>query len=185
MSNFRKWCRLLHRHLSYLFSGVLIIYLISGIAMNHKDTFNSLYDITVTQYTLSQPLPNKESMNKKYIVENILRDIDEEKNYTKHYYPNDSALKIFLKSGSNLIIDTTTGNVTYEKIRRRPVLGAMSRLHYNPGRAWTIFSDIFAISMLIVIVTGLFMMKGKNGIIGIGGIELIIGIAFPLLLCII
>ncbi len=185
MQTFRKWCRLLHRHLSYLFSGVLIVYLISGIAMNHKDTFNSQYDITVTQYTLSQPLPSKEDVDKKYIVENILRDIDEEKNYTKHYYPNDSALKIFLKSGSNIVVNTQTGDVTYEKVRRRPVLGAMSRLHYNPGRAWTIFSDIFAISMLIVIVTGLFMMKGKNGIIGIGGIELIIGIAFPLLLCII
>ena len=150
--------------------------------MNHKDTFNSQYDITVTQYRLSQPLPSKENVDKKYIVENILRDIDEEKNYTKHYYPNDSALKVFLKSGSNLIIDTATGDVTYEKIRRRPVLGAMSRLHYNPGRAWTIFSDIFAISMLIVIVTGLFMMKGKNGIIGIGGVELIIGIMLPVLL---
>ncbi|MBQ5524323.1 MAG: PepSY-associated TM helix domain-containing protein, partial [Paludibacteraceae bacterium] len=84
--------------------------------------------------------------------------------------------------GSNLIIDTATGDVTYERIRRRPILGAMSRLHYNPGRAWTIFSDIFAISMLIVIITGLFMMKGKNGIIGIGGIELIIGIMLPVLL---
>ena len=153
--------------------------------MNHKDTFNSQYDITVTQYTLSQPLPSKETVDKKYIVENILRDIDEEKNYTKHYYPNDSALKVFLKSGSNLIIDTATGDVTYEKIRRRPILGAMSRLHYNPGKVWTIFSDIFAISMLIVIITGLFIMKGKHGIIGIGGIELIIGIAFPILLCII
>ncbi len=182
MQTFRKWCRLLHRHLSYLFSGVLIVYLISGIAMNHKDTFNSQYDITVTQYTLSQPLPSKEDVDKKYIVENILRDIDEEKNYTKHYYPNDSALKIFLKSGSNIVVNTHNGQVTYEKVRRRPVLGAMSRLHYNPGRAWTIFSDIFAISMLIVIVTGLFMMKGKNGIIGTGGVELLLGIAIPIVL---
>ncbi|MBQ1651532.1 MAG: PepSY-associated TM helix domain-containing protein, partial [Paludibacteraceae bacterium] len=99
-----------------------------------------------------------------------------------HYYPNDSALKIFLKSGSNIVVNTHSGQVTYEKVRRRPVLGAMSRLHYNPGSAWTIFSDIFAISMLIVIITGLFMMKGKNGIIGIGGIELIIGIMLPVLL---
>lgn len=182
MQTFRKLCRLLHRHLSYLFSGVLIVYLISGIAMNHKDTFNSQYDITVTQYTLSQPLPSKENVDKKYIVENILRDIDEGKNYTKHYYPNDSALKIFLKSGSNIVVNTHSGQVTYEKVRRRPVLGAMSRLHYNPGRAWTIFSDIFAISMLIVIITGLFMMKGKNGIIGIGGVELLLGIAIPIVL---
>ena len=182
MQAFRKSCRLLHRHLSYLFSGVLIVYLISGIAMNHKDTFNSQYDITVTQYTLSQPLPSKENVDKKYIVENILRDINEEKNYTKHYYPNDSALKIFLKSGSNIVVNTHNGQVTYEKVRRRPVLGAMSRLHYNPGRAWTIFSDIFSASMIIVILTGLLVLKGKNGIIGIGGIELILGIVVPVIL---
>lgn len=181
MQTFRKWCRLLHRHLSYLFSGVLIVYLISGIAMNHKDTFNSQYDISVQHYNMGL-LPDKENIDQNYIEENILKDIDEERNYTKHYFPDVNTLKVFLKSGSNLVVNTQTGDVTYEKVKRRPLLGAMSRLHYNPSKAWTIFSDIFAISMLLVIITGLFMMKGKNGLIGIGGIELLIGIVLPILL---
>lgn len=185
MNTFRRWCRLLHRHFSYLFAGVLIIYLVSGIAMNHKDTFNSQYDITLKRYTLHKPLPERENVTKEYLVNEVLKEIDEEKNYTKHYFPNSNTMKVFLKSGSNLVIDTRTSKVVYERVRRRPILGSMSRLHYNPGKAWTIFSDIFAAAMIIVVLSGLFMVKGKNGLIGIGGIEFAVGILLPLLFIVI
>ncbi len=157
------------------------MYLISGIAMNHKDTFNPQYDITVLNYTLENPLPEKSYVDKDYIESNLLNDIDEKGNYTKHYFPNDRIMKVFLKSGSNLTVNTATGNVTYERVRRRPILGAMSRLHYNPGKAWTWFADIFSVSMIIVVISGLILLKGKNGIIGIGGIEFLIGILIPVM----
>lgn len=180
MNKFRKWCRLLHRDLSYLFAGMLLVYAISGIALNHKHTFNSQYDVNVKQYTLDKPLPARELIDRQIVAERILRDIDEEDNYTKHYFPNDSTLKIFLKSGSNVVVDLPTGHVVFEHVRRRPILGAFSRLHYNPGNAWTLFSDLFACAMIIVVITGLLMLRGKHGLWGWGGVELLIGIAVPL-----
>jgi len=54
-------------------------------------------------------------------------------------------------------------------------------LHYNPQKWWTIFSDIYAASLIILAITGLFILKGKNGITGRGAWLTILGTLIPLL----
>jgi len=63
-----------------------------------------------------------------------------------------------------------------------PILEQMTAMHYNPNKFWTLFADIFAIGLIIVALTGLFIVKGKKGIKGIGGIEMAIGIIIPIVL---
>ena len=180
MASFRIVCRRLHRDISFLFSGMLLVYAVSGIALNHKDSYNSQYDIQVRHYRIAQPLPARESIDRAFITD-LLEPLGEADNYTKHYFPEEHLLKVFLKGGSNLLVDTGSGQATYESVRRRPLMGALSRLHYNPGRAWTIFSDLFAGAVVLIILSGMFMLKGKHGLWGWGGIELLVGIAIPLL----
>ena len=146
----RKWCRRIHRDLSFFFTGILLIYLISG------------------------------EIDRNTVLE-LLVPLREEKNYTKHYFPKPGEMKVFLKGGSNLYVDIATGDAVYESVRRRPIIGSMTRLHYNPGKWWTWFSDIFAVGTILIVLTGLLMLKGKNGIVGWGGVELVAGIAVPLL----
>ena len=178
--NIRKISRILHRHFSFFFSGMLFVYAISGIALNHKDTFNSQYSIEQKTFSIDQKLPPREEITKEAVLE-LLRPMDESGNYTKHYFPDRNTLKVFLKGGSNLVVDLSTGNAVYESVKRRPVIGALSKLHYNPGKAWGLFSDIFAVSLIIIIFSGLCILKGKHGLWGIGGIELIVGILIPVL----
>lgn len=45
-SALRRWSRTLHRDLSYFFAGMVLIYALSGIAMNHRDTFNPNYSVS-------------------------------------------------------------------------------------------------------------------------------------------
>ena len=78
-------------------------------------------------------------------------------------------------------INLSEGNAMYEKVRKRIVISELNRLHYNPNRWWTWFSDIFAVCLLVITLTGLFMLKGPKGLIGRGGIEFIAGILIPLL----
>ena len=66
-------------------------------------------------------------------------------------------------------------------MRKRTVLSAFNRLHYNPSRWWTIFSDIFLAGLLVIVATGLVMVRGRNGLAGRGGAELAAGILVPLL----
>ena len=58
-SNIRKWSRLIHRDLSFFFSGMVLIYAISGIVMNHRDTINPNFSITRKEYKIAEKLPDK------------------------------------------------------------------------------------------------------------------------------
>lgn len=179
-SSFRKWSRVIHRDLSFFFSGMVLIYAISGIVMNHWDSINPNFTVKQQEYVLSEPLPAKAQINKKTVL-SLLEPLGEAGNYTKHYFPREEVMKVFLKGGSSLQVNIQTGAAVYESVKKRPILGGMTRLHYNPGQWWTHFADIFAVALIVITLSGMFMLKGKNGIIGRGGIELLAGILVPLL----
>lgn len=177
----RKWFRIVHRDLSFVFSGIIMIYAISGIALNHKRDFNSDYRITRSEIILKGDFPNSKHLSKEEVLP-LLEQVGEDRmSYMKHYYFEDQQMKVFLKGGSSLEVDMNTGKALYESVKKRPVLSALNRLHYNPIRWWTWFSDIFAISLIVITITGLFMNKGKKGFMGRGGIEFVIGILIPIL----
>jgi len=178
---FRKWFRIIHRDLAFFFSGVVIIYAVSGIMLNHRNSINPNYTIRLQSLQAEGKFPmTKESVSKATVID-MLKPIKEEKNYTKHYFPENDKMKVFLKGGSSLEVDMQSGKAVYEALKRRPIISHFNRLHYNPGRWWTIFSDIFAVSLIIITITGILMNKGKKGILGRGGIELLAGIFVPIL----
>lgn len=181
MSAVRKWSRDIHRDLSYLFAGALLVYAVSGICLNHKRDFNSDYVIKLEKYDIQQTLPATREGYTESFVKNLLEPLGEDGNYTKHYFPSENTMKVFLKGGSSLIVNTENGAAQYESVKKRPVLGSLNRLHYNPSKNWTLFSDIFAAGLIIITVTGLVMVKGGKGLWGRGGIELAVGIAIPML----
>lgn len=179
-SSFRKWSRVIHRDLSFFFSGMVLIYAISGIVMNHRDSINPNFTVKQQEYVLSEPLPAKAQINKKTVL-SLLEPLGEAGNYTKHYFPREEVMKVFLKGGSSLQVNIQTGAAVYESVKKRPILGGMTRLHYNP---WTVVDTFLPISLQWLCCnnsSGMFMLKGKNGIIGRGGIELLAGILVPLL----
>lgn len=178
----RKWSRIIHRDLSFFFSGVILVYALSGIFLNHKKDFNAEYSIKQHTFNVAGQYPLRESdYSAQRVKDELLAPYDESKNYTKHYFPNGTTMKVFLKGGSSMVINMQTGNGMYESVKKRPLISGMNRLHYNPNKWWTIFSDVFAVSLIIITITGLIMNRGKNGIMGRGGIELIVGIIVPLL----
>ena len=180
LQNIRKWSRHIHRDLSYFLSGMIIIYALSGIAMNHRNTFNPNYSIDRIEYKLDKALPARSEIKKNDVML-LLTDIEEEGNYTKHYFPKENIMKVFLKGGSNLYVNLSTQEAVYEKLTRRPFFSAITSLHYNPGNWWTYFSDFFAIGLMLITLSGIIMIKGSKGLWGRGGLELLAGIIIPLL----
>ena len=149
-------------------------------AAHQRDTINPNFSITRKEYKIAEKLPDKAGMNKEKVL-TLLEPLGESGNYTKYYFPKTDVMKVFLKGGSNLLVNVKTGEAVYESVTRRPLIGAMSRLHYNPGQWWTYFADIFAIALIIITLSGIIMLKGNKGIIGRGGIEVIVGILIPIL----
>ena len=177
----RKWFRIIHRDLSYFFAGVICIYAISGICLNHKRDFNSNITISREQVVLEGNFPFAADSVSKDMIHAFTAQLPDNETYTRHSSVGGDALKMFFKGGSSLEIDMNNGTALYEKVRRRPLFSSLNRLHYNPTRWWTWFSDIFAASLLIITLTGLFMVQGPKGLKGRGGIEFLIGILIPLL----
>jgi len=173
----RKWNRAIHRDLGYFFFALTVIYSLSGIAVNHINDWNPNY--IITNENISVHIPAYADQIDKNVVLDILNQIDEKENYKKHYFPGNTQLKIFI-DGGNAVIDLETGNGTVEKIKRRPIFHAVNYLHYNPGNWWKWFSDIYAGALILLAITGLFILKGKNGIKGRGAWLTILGLIIPL-----
>jgi len=174
----RKWFRVVHRDFGYLFFGLTLVYSVSGIALNHLDDWNPNYIIVRKEIALENPGRIYPGITKAE-VRAILEEIGENKGYKNHYFPQSDQLKIFLKGGSALI-NIETGNGLLERVDRRPFFHEMNYLHYNPQVSWTWISDVFAGALIILAITGLFLVRGAKGITGRGAWMTALGIIIPL-----
>ncbi len=179
MKSLRKWSRILHRDIGFFFIGASIIYGLSGIAMNHVKDWNPSYYVVYEDFVTKKNL--RKEIAKKEDIFSLLDDIDKRSNYKIHTYMQDSLLKIYLKKGSSILLNTKTGKGKSEFLRKRPVFYEVNYLHYNPNIWWTWFSDIFAGSLIFLSLSSIFIVKGKNVLFGRGGIYIIIGIILPIL----
>lgn len=177
--NWRKLNRVLHRDFGYFFVASSIIYGLSGIALNHLKDWNPSY-VVYTKTIQVHNLPAKENITKDYVF-SLLDRYDEKDNYKKYYFQKNNRLKVFLNGGS-IVIDLETGEGSIEKLQRRRVFHDINYLHYNPGRWWTWFSDIYAGALVLLAVTGLFILRGKNGIKGRGAWLTLAGLIVPLII---
>ena len=176
--NLSKINRITHRDIGYLITGLTIIYALSGIALNHKYDWNPNYIVDTYEFTTDLNL-SRDSFNDE-TARAILKTIPGEPVYKTLHFPSGNRLTIFIDGGF-VQINTTNGNGIVERISKRPLFYQINFLHYNPGKWWKWFSDIFCVSLILVTITGLFIIKGKNGITRRGAILTIIGIVLPLL----
>lgn len=176
--NLSKLNRVTHRDIGYLIAGMTIIYALSGIALNHKNDWNPNY-IFDTRTFKTEIEVKRESFNDEVAVA-ILKGIGLENEFKASYFPSGNYATIFINGGF-LRINANTGEGNIERISKRPLFFEINFLHYNPGKWWKWFSDIFCIALIVITITGLFIVKGRNGITRRGAILTIIGIILPLL----
>jgi hypothetical protein len=174
----RKLNRITHRDIGYLITGLTIIYALSGIALNHKHNWNPNYIIDQEIFTTNVRFEREILDDEGVLV--FLDEFDERENFKTFYYPAGDMLTIFLVGGS-IHVNVITGKGYIERLTKRPLLYQLNFLHYNPGKWWKYFSDIYCVSLILVTVTGLFIVKGRNGIARRGAILTVIGIILPLI----
>lgn len=176
--NWRKLNRILHRDLGYFFFGMTIVYALSGIALNHIDDWNPSYQIESEEISI-ESLPSDASAIDRAYAMKVAGRFGEKDNFKNYYFPEPNSLKIFIEDGSITInLDNGTGRL--EKTSRRPVFYQVNYLHYNPGKWWTWFADIYAGGLIVIAVTGLFILRGKKGIKGRGAWLTAVGILIPI-----
>ena len=174
----RRAVRLFHRDVGYVAAALTIIFSISGIAVNHIDDWNPNYIVetdTLRITPMTDSILTAETVRGYVVSQLSITD-----SIKSHFRPSPNEIDIFLER-KTVSANVKTGLVTIEKIKGRPVFRKMNFLHLNtPKKLWTWVSDIFAASLILLAITGLFMIKGKKGFKGRGKWLFILGMLIPI-----
>ncbi|MEQ1628376.1 MAG: PepSY-associated TM helix domain-containing protein [Nitrospira sp.] len=167
----------LHRDIGYVCASLILAYCLSGIALNHIGDWNP--DFVISKQAISLPHPfTKEEITKERIAE--FGQLVEEENYKVYDFPTSDQVKIYYDNAS-LHLHFSTGHGTYEKVSRRPVLYQVNVLHLNRLKGWKWAADVFAFILMILSLTGLFVLRGKYGMARRGKWLVVAGMLPPLL----
>jgi hypothetical protein len=175
--NIRKTLRSLHRDFGYLVVGITVVYTISGIALNHRTDWNPHYTVVTEELTV--PLSTQLEFSKDEI-QSLIQKFNCQPIYKKHFISKESVVKIFLEEGT-VIYDPQKGLASLEILKKRPFFFQINKIHLaQTHRTWIWISDIMAVFLLFVAVSGLFLLKGKYGIKGRGLWLTALGVIIPL-----
>lgn len=166
-----------HRDIGYACASLILAYCLSGIALNHIGDWNP--DFIVSRQSISLPHPfAKEDITQERIAE--FGQLVQEENYKVYDFPTSDQVKIYYDNAS-LHLHFADGRGTYEKVSRRPVLYQVNALHLNRLKGWKWAADAFALILIILSFTGLFLLKGKYGMARRGKWLVAVGMLPPLL----
>jgi uncharacterized protein len=154
----------LHRDIGYFLSGLIFIYCLSGLALNHVNDWNPDFVIDKRMVPLSKSY-TKEEINDSVVGE--LSALVGESKPKVHDFPTATHVKIYYDNAT-LFVDLDAKTATYERVSRRPLVFQSNVLHRNSLKGWKWASDVFALLLILITVSGWFMLKGKNGLMGRG-----------------
>jgi hypothetical protein len=175
----RRWNRAVHRDLGYLCAGLTLLYGLTGILLNHLHDWKPAYRIQRVSHRL--PLPPSGAFAESDVPA-VLTALGETATPTGTFREDQERLKLFLGEGRMLTLHLRSGLVEGEVARRRPVVAFLNDLHLNRGgRAWTWLTDLYALLLSVLAVTGLFVLRGRTGPGGRGWKLVLAGIVIPLL----
>jgi hypothetical protein len=171
--------RNIHRDLGYFYVGLIIAFAISGIAQNHRKQWKpDKYLYEHRQAATSFRLP-KESVTKEGV--DAFTKAQGLADFRQFDLRKDSTLVISYKD-ADATVKLATGQADINVWHKKPVLGQLVFLHkFNGKEWWTWYSDIFAIGLIIIAMSGMFLMRGKNSFRKRGWVLAILGMAVPLI----
>jgi len=174
----RKWNNIVHRDLGYLCAGLTVIYVISGVAVNHIADWNPSFDVDRREVRVAGITPGE--LTTPDGVRAVLARAGLGTEY-RTTFPTDSVtVRIFVEDG---VVDVNhgAGTATVEIVRPRPIFRQANFLHLNHAkRLWTWLADLYAVALGLLAVTGLFVLKGKKGITGRGAWLTGAGVVLPI-----
>jgi hypothetical protein len=172
----RALLRAVHRDVGYAAVGLTFVYAVSGIAVNHVAAWDPNFVNTTTTHELGGPVPADDVSAKTQVLAKL--GITEA---PREVYREGDELEILFEHRT-LHVTVASGHILDEGQKARFFVRAANWLHLNRGKkAWTYFADSYAVGLLFLATSGLFMIAGKRGLFGRGAFFVAAGVAIPLL----
>jgi hypothetical protein len=172
----RRWNNILHRDLGYLCVALTIIYAVSGIAVNHIHQWNPNYKFERVEMTFEPiEVSDLDTMVAQAVERLELPGLPQEA-----FRPDPTTVLLFY-DGWSVDVFATEGRALVERPRDRFLLRDFNFLHLNHAKGlWTWVADAYAALLLLLAVTGMFVLKGKKGLAGRGKWWVLAGLLLPL-----
>lgn len=167
--NFRN----LHRDLGYFYIGLIVSFAFSGLMMNHREYWHPEKYTTETKQ-IQENLPSEENLNEKF-AEDLGKKLNIEDKIRRQGVKK-GTYKISFEN-HDVEIDLKTGKGEIVSFKKTPIISQSMKLHKNTSNFWIYYSDIFAISLIIIALTGTIMIKAGKFSWKLA----VAGIIFPLL----
>jgi hypothetical protein len=171
----RALLRGLHRDAGYLAVGLTVVYALSGLAVNHVADRDPSFDNYERTHQLAGPLSGSDADISRKVLDALKihetpRDV---------YRSTPDTLDITFDKRA-LHVTLSQGSVLDQGQEPRFFLRAANYLHLNRGKkAWTYAADTYAVMLLFLALSGMFMIKGRQGLLGRGFVLVLIGAAVP------
>lgn len=172
----RAWVRAIHRDAGYFGVGLTLVYALSGLAVNHVADWDPSFQQVSKTHQVALPLPPGAEASAKQVLRQLgIADVPREV-----YAAGEDSVDIVFDRRT-LHVTPSTGKVLEEGQSPRLLLRAANWLHLNRGKkAWTYVADTYAVILLYLAVSGLFMIPGRKGLLGRGAMIAALGAAVPI-----
>jgi uncharacterized protein len=175
-NTWRAWLRAIHRDIGYLAIGFTIIYAVSGIAQNHIADWGDISyrstERTIAIAPIANDVPDAAAVKR-------VADAAGLGTPTSSLRAGD---EIRLGYGDGSQVTAIGTQVTIQSRERRAFIGLANWLHKARGKqAWKYIADGYALLLLYLACSGIFMIKGRMGLRWRGATVIGIGVAVPVL----
>jgi uncharacterized protein len=172
----RSAIRAVHRDAGYLVVGLTLVYAASGLAVNHLEDWDPNFTQLQREFHVQLPVTGDDTA----IATSVLAQLDVREVPSSVYRVSPERLEITLAESSLFV--AADGSVMQEGQSPRLLLRAANWLHLNRGkRAWTFVADFYAVTLLGLALSGLFMIPGRKGFWGRGVVLVLVGALVPTL----
>jgi hypothetical protein len=176
MRTFRKWCRTFHRELGFLAVGLTLVYAISGIAVNHAHHWDANYERTLEELTIKTPGTGSTAEIEPLIMERLALTAPVKSTWRA----SETEFHVFLEGGG-VVVNLESGEVVRHGFAKRPLLFDLNFMHLNSGKApWTGIADVYGGMLIVMALTGIFLVRGRKGLKGRGGMMMVLGFILPI-----
>jgi hypothetical protein len=146
--------------------------------MNHREYWHPEKYTTETKF-IQVKLPAESEINEKF-AEDLAKKLGIDDKIRRQMVKKGTFSISFEKHDVEIDIQTGKGEIV--SFSKTPIISQTMKLHKNTSNFWIYYSDIFAISLIIIALTGTVMTKsGKLSWKNRGWKLAIAGILFPLI----
>jgi hypothetical protein len=161
-----------------LIVGLTFVYALSGLAINHIGQFDPNFKVVTTEHDLTVSPPRDDA---EAAARAVLAQLGIDAEPRDSLFEEDGRLEIYFDQRT-IVVDLDQRRIHDRREQPRFFLRVANWLHYNRGKAaWTYVADGFALLLLFAATSGMFMLKGRKGLIGRGAILILLGASVPIL----